>query len=198
MNPAFLKTAGTVALWALVAAVGPAHAQHALPDVRVASAIQRLASSGNGNQTTITNLIASPGTISFSGIAPGMQAPGSSNATVSFTINSNNKGGTWTLSVGATSNTFPGCLTVPVRAVTLRCSAASAVGGNAKGATAACAASNFTPLATSIPGSTVASGSEPQSQSADYSVTLSYQLADSWQYIPNICPLNITYTVNAP
>jgi hypothetical protein len=43
----------------------------------------------------------------------------------------------------------------------------------------------------------MAGGSEPQSQASNFMVTLQFQLLDSWKYIPNTCPLTITYTVNA-
>jgi hypothetical protein len=43
----------------------------------------------------------------------------------------------------------------------------------------------------------VASGNEGNGSSHNYTVVLSYQLADSWRYIANTCPLTVTYTVNA-
>jgi hypothetical protein len=43
----------------------------------------------------------------------------------------------------------------------------------------------------------VASGNEGNAGVHNYTVVLSYQLADSWRYIANTCPLNVTYSVNA-
>lgn len=190
-------TVGTAALVAVVFAVGTARAQKVPASLRRPTPIfSPLA--GNGNGTTITGLAAMPSVISFNATNPGAEIQGSSPATVTFTINSNTKGNTWSLSVGTTATTFSGCTTVPTSAVMLQCSSATVSGSNAKGATAACSATSYTQLPTTIPGLQVASGGEVQSQGINYSVQLNYQLADSWKYIPNTCPLSITYTVNAP
>jgi hypothetical protein len=60
---------------------------------------------------------------------------------------------------------------------------------------------NFTTLPTiptALSGLTVASGNEGNASSHSYTVVLSYELADSWRYIANTCPLTVIYTVNAP
>jgi hypothetical protein len=45
----------------------------------------------------------------------------------------------------------------------------------------------------------IASGFEPSSGSGiGYTMTVTYQLADSWQYVAQTCPLTVTYTVTAP
>ena len=202
MNRPIIAAAGTIALMGLVAAVGTAWAQKASTSSLRPLGARILDNCGNGNgngnphcggPTAIASLLASPSLISFNATSPGLQIPGSSSAVVSFTINPGNTGNTWTLNAGATSATFPGCVTVPVSAVTLRCSSASASGGSA-----GCNIGSFTPVPPSLPGLTVASGAEPGSSGGNFSVTLAYQLADSWQYIPNICPLTVAYTVNAP
>jgi len=203
---AIYAAAATIGVFAFVAAVGSARAQRASSPLGRSVRFGPLADCGNGNgngngcsgngsATTISALTVSPGLISFNATAPGALIAGSSTASVSFTINAN-KSNVWTLSAGTTSTTFPGCLTVPTSAVSVRCASASVSGG--KGATSSCSAANFTQMPSVLPGIVVATGGEPQSQSASYSISLLYQLADSWQYVPNVCPLNITYTVNAP
>ena len=52
-------------------------------------------------------------------------------------------------------------------------------------------------LPNTLPGLPVASGNTGNASSHNYTVVLSYQLADSWRYIANTCPLTVTYTVNA-
>ena len=195
-------TAEIVTLLAMVLAAGPVRAQKLSGIQRRSSPIPLATGNGNGNgngnNTTITNTSVLPAVISFNATAPGTLIQGSSAATVAFTINSNVKGNTWTLSVGTTSTAFSGCTTVPTSAVTLWCSSAIVNGSNDNGASAACSTTTATQLPSTLPGLQVAGGSEPQSQTANYTVTLYYQLADSWKYIPNTCPLNITYTINAP
>lgn len=207
INVRMFATSAAIVIFAIAAAGGPALAQKPSPGVRrpaptlhsASGNVNPLASGGgDGNGTTITNVTASPGVISFNAAAPGTIIPGSSPATVAFTLNSNTKGGTWTLSVGTTSTTFSGCTTVPTSAVSVWCSAATVSGSNSKGASAGCSTSAATPLPATLPGVQVAGGGEPQSQASNFNITLNYQLADSWKYIPNTCPLSITYTINAP
>jgi hypothetical protein len=84
---------------------------------------------------------------------------------------------------------------VPATAVGATCSSAS-VSGSA--ATANCQSGGPFTLPSTAPGQQVASGNEGNSNSHTYTVVLNYQIADSWEYIANTCPLTITYTVNAP
>src|SRR5690348_9024112 len=147
-----LATAATIVT--LAVAGGPALGQTLTPGARRLSPIlnsktninPRAATSGDGNGTTIVNVSATPAIVSFNAAAPGTVIPGSSPATVAFTLNSSNKGGTWTLSVGATSTTFSGCTSVPTSAVSVWCSAATVSGSNAKGASAGCTTSGATQL----------------------------------------------------
>jgi hypothetical protein len=56
---------------------------------------------------------------------------------------------------------------------------------------------SFTTLPNTLPGLPVASGNEGNTGMHTYNVVLTYQLKDSWRYIANTCPLDLTYTVNA-
>jgi hypothetical protein len=144
----------------------------------------------------VSLLRATPSTIPFTANNPGSSIAGGSVATVAWTITQGNNGRRWTLSVGASSSSFIGCPTVPESAVSVKCASASVTGGGQ--ASAGCNVNSFTTLPNTLPGLPVASGNEGNSTSHNYTVVLSYQLADSWRYIANTCPLNITYTVNAP
>ena len=97
---------------------------------------------------------------------------------------------------GATSSTFTECITVPVSAINVKCVSASASGGGPT--SAGCNISMATTaLPNTLPGLSLASGNEGNSSSHAYTVVLSYQLTDSWRYIANTCPLNVSYTVVA-
>jgi hypothetical protein len=136
-----------------------------------------------------------PSTISFTANSPGRSIAGSSVATVAWNLIHGISGRTWTVSVGARSPSFIGCATVPESAVSLECISASVDGGGQ--ASAGCNVNSFTTLPDTLPGMPVASGNEGNSGSHNYTVVMNYQLADSWRYIANTCPLTITYTVNA-
>jgi hypothetical protein len=41
----------------------------------------------------------------------------------------------------------------------------------------------------------MASGNEGSASGHNFTVVLSYELIDSWRYIANTCPLNVSYTV---
>jgi hypothetical protein len=77
----------------------------------------------------------------------------------------------------------------------LKCVAASVDGSGQS--SASCNLGSFTTLPSTLPGINLASGNEGNSSSHDYTVVLSYQLTDSWRYIANTCPLNVSYTVTA-
>lgn len=102
-------------------------------------------------------------------------------------------GKTWSLMAGASTSSFSGCTTVPVSAITIKCVSASVDGSGQS--SAGCSMNNFTSLPNTLPGLPVASGNEGSAGTHGYPVVLSYQLADSWRYIANTCPLNVSYTV---
>ena len=148
--------------------------------------------------TTLSAMSATPASITFTANQPGTGTPvaGNSSATVKWTATGGTKGNTWTLSVYADSTTFIGCTTVPASAVGVSCSSATVTG---TGATAACETGGPFTLPTTAPGQEVASGNEGNTSSHTFTVVLSYQFTDSWEFIANTsCPLTITYTVNAP
>ena len=196
MKKATILTAvGTTALLITIATVAPAQAQKPGQGLRphIVSSVVTPA------PATIGTFSVWPGLISFNATTPGSMIPGSSTATVSFTINpaiclGTCPGGSWSLSVGAGSGSFQGCATVPASAISLRCVSASASGSSP--ASASCSTGSFVPLPSSS-GQVVAGGGEPLTQAASYSVTVAYQLEDSWRFIPNSCPLNITYNLIA-
>jgi len=146
--------------------------------------------------TTLSAMSATPATIQFTANQPGTGTPvaGNSSATVKWTATGGTKGNTWTLSVYANSTTFTGCTTVHDSAVGVTCSSASVTG---TGATATCQSGGPFTLPTT-PGQQVASGNEGNTSSHTFTVVLSYQFTDSWEYITNTCPLTITYAVTAP
>ena len=144
-------------------------------------------------------LTVSPATITFSATNPGTLpvVAGSSTATASWNASGSGGGDTWTLTVRAAATTFTNCSTVPVSAVTVTCSAASVTSSSgAHGATANCAAAF--PLSTTA--QTVASGADANN-TLQYSVTISFTLADNWKYIAEMspaCTLSLTYSANVP
>jgi hypothetical protein len=148
-----------------------------------------------GGFSNVSLLRALPSTIPFLANSPGSTVAGGSLATVCWFITSGKNGQTWTLRAGASSSSFSGCTTVPESAVSVRCTSASADGGGQ--VSAGCNTTSYTTLPNTLPGLPVASGNEGNSSSHYYTVTLSYQLTDSWRYIANTCPLNVTYTVDA-
>jgi len=145
--------------------------------------------------TVVSLLRATPSTIPFTVNNPGGTIAGGTVATVAWNITQGKNGQAWTLRVGTTSSSFSGCATVPESAVSVKCVSASVGGGGQ--ASAGCNATSFTTLPNTLPGLPVASGNEGNAGVHNYTVVLSYQLADSWRYIANTCPLTVSYTVNA-
>jgi hypothetical protein len=146
--------------------------------------------------TTLSAMSATPSTIQFSANDPGSAVAGNSTATVQWTITGGVNGNTWTLSVYANSTTFTGCTTVPASAVGVTCTSATHTGTRP---TATCESGGPFTLPTTAPGQEVASGNEGSAGTHTFTVVLTYQFTDSWEFIANAsCPLTITYTVNAP
>jgi hypothetical protein len=179
-----------------ILAVGLACAQTATPSKRQPTPIFPPPGKGPlSGFTQITELQAMPSTIPFMANNPGGVIPGSSVASISWEITQGKNGQTWTLMVGTTSSSFAGCTTVPESAVSIRCVSASVAGGGLS--SAGCNITSFTPLPNSLPGLSVASGNEGNASQHNYNAVLSYQLTDSWRYIANTCPLNVSYTLVA-
>ena len=137
---------------------------------------------------SISNLSATPSTISFAANMPGSAVSGSAAATVSWKISNGSTSRNWTLKVAANSTNFTAgtgtdCTLVPASAITVTCFSISGGSGSCQ--------SGFS---LSTTGTTVASGTEA-SGTSNLSVTVNYTFSDSWKYVPNTCPLTITYTV---
>lgn len=146
-------------------------------------------------QGQVSQLQAVPDTIPFLANNPGNAIPSGSVATINWNLAQGSNGHMWTLKIGTTSPTFNGCITIPASAVSVRCVSASVSGGGQS--SAGCTITRFTPLSNSLPGLSIANGNEGNASEHSYTVVLNYQLTDSWRYIPNVCPLNVSYTVVA-
>lgn len=144
---------------------------------------------------TVGELQAVPATIPFTANSPGAKVPAGATATLTWTLTQGQSGHTWALQASATTPTFGGCTTIPDSAVSVKCVSASVTGGGLT--TAGCTVTNFSPLPVPGRGITVANGNEGGATTHSFTVVLSFQLADSWRYIANECPLNIVYTVVA-
>src|SRR5947207_10876864 len=92
--------------------------------IAVVSLLIVLISSASANAQNGLGLTATPSPITFAANSPGSNIAGSSGATVTWTRHGK-PGGTWTLTVGTSSTTFTGCITVPITAVMVRCASAS-------------------------------------------------------------------------
>jgi hypothetical protein len=140
---------------------------------------------------TVSSLMATPGTVSFSAMNPDTGAvSGSSVATLGWSVMSGSHTQSWTLSVQASSSAFTGCATVPVSAVSVSCASASVGGGSGTGS-----CSGTSTLSTVA--QQVAAGAEGDGTQS-YMVQINYTLAESWRYVANTsCTLTLTYTVNA-
>ena len=149
-------------------------------------------------QPGLSGFNASPASISFAANNPGNNIAGSSVATVTW-VRAGKPGGTWTLNVRANSATFTGCTTVPSSAVSVMCSSATHSLTSQNGS-AACSAGSFITLPSTAPGVQLAGGAiastgNAGNQTDTFTVTLNYRLADSWRFLPNMCPLSLTYTL---
>jgi len=185
------------AMTGVLFAVGMAWAQNQKP---VSSPRQPTPAIQSGNPAIpstgfcwVSMLRATPNTIPFTANNPGGTVAGGSVATVTWNVLQGRNGEMWSLNAGTTSSSFDGCTSVPASAVSVKCVSASVDGGGQ--ASAGCNGAGFANLPNTLPGLTVARGNTGDAGSHNYSVMLSYELADSWRYIPKTCPLNVTYTV---
>lgn len=144
---------------------------------------------------TVSQLEAVPATIPFTANSPGTNVQGGALATITWNMAQGKSGHSWALYATATTPVFVGCATVPASVISVKCVSASVTGGGL--ASAGCAVSSFAVLPSSSQGVSVASGNEGDANSHNYTVVLSFQLADSWRYIANECPLDVVYTVIA-
>ena len=146
-----------------------------------------------GPLATVAALSAAPGTISFQATNPALGlVPGSSAATVTWTVQSGSQLQNWTINAQAGASAFAGCSTIPVSAVRATCGSASVSGG---GGTGSCSGSfQLSTLAQQVAGGVQGDGTN------SYSVSIGYTLDESWRYLASssACTLTLIYTVNAP
>ena len=141
---------------------------------------------------TVSNLAVSPTSITFTATDPDLGTVVGPATTVTWHATNQDNGKTWTLKVAASASTFAGCATVPASAVTVKCSSASVTAGG----TGICGGA----VGLSTSSQQLASGHEGNSD-ANYTVNLSFTLADSWKYIATqtpSCTLTLTYTATVP
>jgi hypothetical protein len=133
-----------------------------------------------------TALAASPATITFTASNPDTtpSVSGSGPVTLTWGTTGGLASNTWQLSVSAPAS-FSTCSNLPASAVTATCTTITGGAGTCGG-----------PVPLSTTGIQVASGNE-QPGNRDYSVVLTFTLADSWTYLPSTtsCSLTLTYTV---
>ena len=141
-------------------------------------------------QGTITNLTATPGTITFNSPDPDTTpATGSSSATVRWTMQGNRLG-TWSVSVQAGAATLVNCPAVPVSAIKIQCLTLTPENAGA----GACVAGTF---ALSTTGQTISNGTR-EGTTGVTTMTVAFTFTDSWQYpASSACSAQITYTVTA-
>jgi hypothetical protein len=158
--------------------------------IRIAAVCLILAPGPLLAQGTITNLTASPGTITFNSPDPdSTPANGSSSATVIWTMRGNRLG-TWSVSVKAGAATLGNCPAVPVSAIKVQCLTLSPENAGV----GACVTGSF---ALSTTGQTIATGTR-EGTAGVTTMTLSFTFTDSWQYpASSSCSAQITYTVTA-
>jgi hypothetical protein len=158
------------------------------------SPARTIGSSGVSRKAIISGMSATPATVSFLATDPDLGAVTGTASTVTWSAVGGLLTNTWTLTVQAGVTSFSGCSTVPVSAVTVTCTSASATGILA--GTGVCAAAF--PLSTSP--HQIASGTEG-SVSGAYTVNITFTLTDMWKYVAAVspaCTLTLTYTANTP
>ncbi len=144
--------------------------------------------------TTVNSFTVNPATITFNmtdpdaGLVTGIPA-----ATVDISISGGAASRRWNLYVQSGSTTFSGCTSIPASAVTVTCNSVTLNNVGGSPGNGVCAA----PFALSTTSTAVAGGKEG-TKTDNFSISISYTLADSWQYIPNLCPLTLTYTADIP
>jgi hypothetical protein len=179
----------------LAIALGVACAQKPASSTRQAVPVSVLAIQNAGGFCSVTDLNATPSTIPFTANDPGREIAGGSVATITWSINKGTIGHPWDLKVSTSSQSFDGCTTVPASAISVKCVSASVSGGGQ--VSADCYSRSYISLSSASSGLILASGDEGNASGHNYSVVVSYQLADSWRYIANTCPLKVSYTVSA-
>ncbi|HVN04041.1 MAG TPA: hypothetical protein VMT86_06455 [Bryobacteraceae bacterium] len=138
-------------------------------------------------------LTVEPATITFDASNPDWMptVTGSAPASISWQ-NLDRNPGMWSLSVQADAGAFSNCHNMPVSAVTVSCASAITNAGKS----GACRP----PLTLSASPQVVASGKQGAA-TFNYSVSLTFALADDWKYIAQTnppCALSLTYIATVP
>jgi hypothetical protein len=138
----------------------------------------------------VTNMTATPATISFQATDPDSPSvSGSSPGSVTWKATGIIPA-SWSLTVQAPAATFPGCPTVPVSAVRVTCTGVTVTGGG----NGSCSG----PVSLSTSAQNLAAGTEGLLNTT-YTVNVTFTLTDSWKYIAQLspqCSLSISYTAN--
>ena len=139
--------------------------------------------------TGISLYVVTPANVTFATANPSTTpaVAGSSAVTIFFVLSGGSSARTWNIQLKSSTNTFAGCTTVPVSAITATC------GSVAGGTGGACAS----PFAMSPGGAQLATGSESDGLGV-YLVTINFSLSDEWKYLPALCtPQTFDYILTA-
>ena len=141
----------------------------------------------------VEEFTATPGSVTFQAADP--DAGFALNSTVTVVqwriTNGKDKDG-WVLLASANAATFDGCPTIPVEAVTVTCTSATALGSAATGTCAAPVKLAHSPVQIA--------GGQQGDKDHQYIVTLTMRLEDKWSYIATAgatCGISLTYSLNA-
>ena len=150
---------------------------------RIAVAVLLLTNLLRADVGTIT---ASPSPVTFTSTNPDL-SPVSAPVTLTFQISGGATAKTWYMNVQASQDPLANCSTVPDSAITVQCTSASVTNSG----TGTCSGSfplSASP-ATQFVGGTQGAGS------SNYTVHVTYLLADKWKYKVGACSLTLTYVV---
>jgi len=143
---------------------------------------------------TVNSFGVAPATVTFTMTDPDAGlVTGNPSATATLSITNGAPSRNWTVYVQADSSTFTGCTNIPASAVTVTCSSVTLANVGGSPGNGSCTA----PFALSTSATPVAGGKEG-TKTDNFTIALSFTLADSWQLIPNTCPLTLTYTGDVP
>jgi len=143
---------------------------------------------------TVNSYSVSPATVTFNMTDPDAGlVTGSPTATVAISITGGAPSRNWTQYVQANSSSFSGCTAIPASAVTVTCTSVTL--NNVGGSPGSGSCSGAFALSTSA---TQVAGGKEGTKTDNFTISISFTLADSWQFIPNLCPLTLTYTADIP
>ena len=150
---------------------------------RIAVAALLLTNLLRANVGTITP---SPSTVAFTSTNPDL-GPVSAPVTLTWQMSGGAVAKTWYINVQASQDPLANCSTVPDSAITVQCTSASVTNSG----TGTCSGSF--PLSAST--ATQFAGGQQGAGTSNYTVHVTYQLADKWKYMVGACSLTLTYLV---